>query len=159
MEKQKENMKIFLSAAAIVAWLIEAALIFATGPFYRLVKIALTPLLATLVQGHRRSPHWPGRDQWVFEEGGLPGAFCCFDGESRCANPFLGVALRTMTLGAGLAVAGGIVIQLVLRSFFAFFCIANEKATSIKSANRPREHGPHAGEMTREVEGMTFVME
>ena len=40
----------------------------------------------------------------------------------------LGVVLRTMTLGPGMAVAPGIVIHIVLGGFFAFFLLRARKA-------------------------------
>jgi len=45
-------VKIFLSIAAVFAWLFGAMLLLAPGPFYAPAGVAMTPMVATIAQAH-----------------------------------------------------------------------------------------------------------
>jgi len=121
-------MKTFLSIAAILAWLFGAALLFAPGPFYQPAKIALTPMLATLAQAHGATLIGMGAINWLSRNAEHERLSAVFTGNFVAQIVSWSVVLRTMALGAGSAVAPGIVIHVVLGSLFAFFLFQRKGA-------------------------------
>ncbi len=114
-------MKLFLAIAAALAWLFGAALLFAPGPFYAPTGIVMTPQLATIAQAHGATLVGIGVIDWLAREADHRGLVAVLSGNLVVQTLSLVVVLRTMALGAGAAVAPGVVIHVVLGSFFIFF--------------------------------------
>ena len=121
------NMKALLSVAAILAWLFGAALIFAPESFYQPAKIALTPMLATLAQAHGATLVGLGVINWLSRRADRQSLSAVLTGNLVAQILSLGVVVRTMTLGAGPAVAPGILIHVALGGLFAFFLFRMRK--------------------------------
>jgi hypothetical protein len=120
-------MKIFLGIAAVLAWLFGAALLLAPGGFYKPTGIEMTPLLATIAQAHGATLFGLGVIDWMARKAEPAGARAVLAGNLVVQVLSLGVVIRTMGLGAGAAVAPGIVIHVVLGSLFAFFLVRTRK--------------------------------
>jgi len=116
-------MKIFISIAAILAWLFGAMLLIVPAGMYAPTGIAMTPMIATLAQAHGATLMGLGVVNWLARNADRQGLIAVLTGNLVVQVLSLGVVLRTMQLGAGLAVAPGVVIHVVLGSLFAFFLI------------------------------------
>jgi hypothetical protein len=114
-------VKFFLAIAAVLAWLFGAALLFAPGGFYKPTGIEMTPLLATIAQAHGATLIGLGVIDWLARNAEPSGARAVLAGNLVVQVLSLGVVLRTMSLGAGAAVAPGVAIHVVLGGLFAFF--------------------------------------
>ena len=114
-------MKIFLSVAAVLAWIFGAMLLLVPGPFYAPTGMALTPMLATVAQAHGATLVGLGAIDWLSRGAERRSLVPVLAGNFVVQALSLAVVVRTMTLGAGAAVAPGVVIHLVLGGLFAFF--------------------------------------
>jgi hypothetical protein len=114
-------VKIFLSIAAVLAWIFGAALLLAPGPFYAPTGIPMTPMLGTIAQAHGATLVGLGVIDWLARNAEKRGLVAVLAGNLVVQVLSLAVVLRTMTLGAGPAVAPGVVIHVVLGSLFAYF--------------------------------------
>ncbi len=121
-------MKIFLAIAAILAWLFGAALLVVPDKFYAPTGIAMTPMLATLAQAHGATLIGLGFIDWLAREADKRGLIAVLAGNLVVQLLSLGVVLRTLALGAGSAVAPGVVIHVVLGALFAFFLLKARKS-------------------------------
>ena len=116
-------MKIFLSLAGILAWIFGTMLIFVPDKFYEPTGIAMTPMLATLVQAHGATLIGLGTVNWLARGADRQGLIAVLTGNLVVQILSLFVVLRTMQLGAGMAVAPGVVIHVVLGLLFGFFLL------------------------------------
>jgi len=121
-------MKIFISIAAILAWLFGAMLLILPAEMYAPTGIAMTPMIATLAQAHGATLVGLGVVNWLARNADRQGLIAVLTGNLVVQVLSLGVVIRTMQLGAGLAVAPGVVIHVVLGSLFAIFLIRVGKA-------------------------------
>jgi len=116
-------MKIFLAAAAILAWLFGAMLLFAPAQFYAPTGIAMTPMSATVAQAHGATLIGLGLVNWLARTADRRGLIAVLAGNLLVQIASLGVVLRTMMLGAGTAVAPGVAIHVTLGALFAWFLV------------------------------------
>ncbi len=116
-------MKLFLAIAAALAWIFGGALILAPAQFYAPTGISMTPMLATIAQAHGATLVGLGVVDWLGRHAEPRGLRAVLAGNLVVQVLSLGVVVRTMTLGAGGAVAPGVVIHVVLGSLFAFFLV------------------------------------
>jgi len=116
-------LRIFLGIAAVLAWLFGAALLFLPAEFYKPTGIEMTPMLATLAQAHGATLIGLGVVDWLGRNADRQGLLALLVGNLVVQILSLGVVIRTMSLGAGSAVAPGVVIHLLLGSLFAFFLV------------------------------------
>ena len=123
-------MSIFLTVAAVLAWLFGVALLVAPAGFYAPTGIAMTPMVATIAQAHGATLVGLGVIDWVSRSLAPANARAVLAGNLVVQILSLGVVVRTMTLGAGAAVAPGVVIHVVLGSLFAFFLIRSREASA-----------------------------
>jgi hypothetical protein len=123
-------MKIFLSIAAVLAWLFGTALLAAPANFYAPTGIPMTPMIATIAQAHGATLVGLGVIDWTSRDADPRSARAVFAGNLVVQVLSLGVVVRTMTLGAGSAVAPGVAIHVVLGSLFAFFLAKTRTVTS-----------------------------
>lgn len=123
-------MKIFLSIAAVLSWLFGAALLLAPEPFYAPTGISMTPMVATIAQAHGATLVGLGVINWMAREANRIGLAAVFSGNLVVQILSLGVAIRTMALGAGAAATPSILIHVVLGAFFLFFLLQTRKATA-----------------------------
>jgi len=114
-------MKVFLAIAAILAWLFGAMLLFMPEKFYSPTGIQMTPMLGTIAQAHGATLIGLGMVDWFGRNADQKGLFAILMGNLIVQVLSLAVVIRTMTLGAGTAVAPGICIHVILGSLFAFF--------------------------------------
>ena len=114
-------MKVFLSIAAILDWAFGAMLMFIPDAFYAPTGISMTPLLATLAQAHAATLIGLGFVDWLARDADKRGLIAVLAGNLVVQVLSLGVVLRTMSLGAGAAVAPGVVIHVVLGTLLALF--------------------------------------
>lgn len=114
-------MKLFLTIAAMLAWLFGLALLFAPAGFYRPTGIAFTPMLGTIAQAHGATLVGLGTVNWLARAAGKQGLVAVLAGNLVVQLLSLGVVLRTAALGAGAAVAPGVVIHVALGLGFAWF--------------------------------------
>jgi len=121
-------MKIFISIAAILACFFGAMLLIAPVLFYEPTGIAMTPMVATIAQAHGATLVGLGVVNWLARNADRQGLIAILTGNLVVQVLSLIVVIRTMQLGAGLAVAPGVVIHVVLGSLFAFFLIRARKA-------------------------------
>ena len=121
-------MKIFLSVAGVLACLFGAALLLAPGGFYKPTGIEMTPLLATIAQAHGATLVGLGAINWLTRNSPPAAARAVLIGNLVVQVLSLGVVMRTMTLGAGAAVAPGLVIHVTLGALFAFFLVRSRTA-------------------------------
>jgi hypothetical protein len=127
-------MRVFLACAAILAWLFGLMLLTMPGPFYAPTGIAMTPMLATLAQAHGATLIGLGVVNWLARGAERQGLVAVLTGNLVTQALSLLVVLRTMQLGAGSAVAPGVVIHVALGGFFAFFLV---KARRLKAGTGP----------------------
>jgi len=116
-------MKLFLSIAAVLAWLIGAMLIAIPEKFYEPTGITLTPLLATLAQAHGATLIGLGVINWMARAADGRGLVAVLTGNLVVQGLSFLVILRTAQLGVGMAVAPGALIHIILGGFFAFFLV------------------------------------
>ena len=121
-------MKFFLSIAAGLAWIFGAGLLFFPVQFYAPAGIEMTPMLATIAQAHGATLLGLGVIDWLARRAERQGAIAVLAGNLVVQICSLGVILRTMTLGAGPTAIPGIVIHVVLGSFFAYFLVKVRRA-------------------------------
>jgi hypothetical protein len=121
-------MKISLSVAGALACLFGTALLLAPGGFYEPTGIELTPLLATIAQAHGATLVGLGVINWLARKSSPAAARGVLAGNLVVQVLSLGVVIRTMTLGAGAAVAPGIVIHVTLGALFALFLVRSRTA-------------------------------
>ncbi len=120
-------MKLFLSISAVLAWLFGAMLLFAPAPFYRPTGIAMTPMLGTIAQAHGATLIGLGVVNWLARSADERGTRAVLAGNLVVQVLSLGVVIRTMALGAGAEVAPGVIIHVVLASFFAWFLVRSRE--------------------------------
>ena len=116
-------MKLFLGIAAILALLFGAMLLFMPVQFYGPTGMALSPLTATIAQAHGATLMGLGIITWLAREADRRGLIAVLGGSLIVQILSLGVALRTMTLGAGTKVAPAVAIHIILGGFFAWFLV------------------------------------
>ena len=121
-------MKIFLSIAGVLACLFGAALLLTPGGFYKPTGIEMTPLLATVAQAHGATLFGLGVINWLSRKSPPVAARAVLAGNLVVQVLSLGVVIRTMTLGAGAAVAPGVVIHVTLGALFALFLARSRAA-------------------------------
>jgi hypothetical protein len=121
-------MRIFISIAAILGWFFGAALLFVPVEFYKPTGIVMTPMIATLPQAHGATLIGLSLVNWLARDADKKGLTAILAGNLLVQILSLYVVLLTMSLGAGSAVAPGIVIHVVLGSFFGFFLYRNLRA-------------------------------
>ena len=121
-------MKLFMSIAAVLAWLFGAALLLAPAKFYEPTGIALSPLLATVAQAHGATLFGLGVINWLARSAERRGLIAVLTGNLTVQVLSLLVVLHTMSLGAGAGVTPGIIIHLVLGSLFGFFLLRVRRA-------------------------------
>jgi hypothetical protein len=114
-------MRIFLAVAAVLAWIFGGMLLVAPGQFYVPTGIAMTPLSATVAQAHGATLVGVGVIDWMARTAERRGLVAVLAGNLVVQVLSLGVVLRTMSLGAGAAVAPGVAIHVVLGTLFAWF--------------------------------------
>ena len=114
-------MKIFLAIAAVLAWVFGAMLLLSPARFYAPAGIAMTPMLGTVAQAHGATLVGLGTIDCLARSAERRGLVAVLAGNLVVQVLSLGVVLRTMSLGAGAAVAPGAVIHVVLGALFAFF--------------------------------------
>jgi hypothetical protein len=114
-------MRVFLAVAAILAWVFAIALLLAPAKFYAPTGMALTPMLATLAQAHGATLFGLGVINWMARRAERAGLIAVLTGNLVVQILSLVVVLRTMSLGAGSAVAPGVLIHVVLGGFFSYF--------------------------------------
>ncbi len=114
-------MKIFLSIAAVLAWLFALMLLLVPDKFYAPTGIVMTPMLATLAQAHGATLFGLGVVNWIARNAERKGLIAVLGGNLAVQFLSLLVVFRTAMLGAGTAVVPGVIIHIVLGSFFAYF--------------------------------------
>ena len=124
---QPNTMKIFLSIAAVLAWMFGAMLLTMPAKFYEPTGMTLTPMLATLAQAHGATLIGLGVIDWLARNAEKKGLMAVLVGNLVVQILSLAVVIRTMQLGAGSAVAPGVVIHVVLGGLFAFFIMKARK--------------------------------
>ena len=100
------------------------------GPFFQPTGIVMTPLLATIAQAHGATLVGLGVINWLARRADPRGLVAVLSGNLVVQVLSLLVVLRTMQLGAGLAVAPGVVIHVVLGALFAFFLVRTRRAAA-----------------------------
>ena len=93
-------MKIFLSIAAVLAFLFGGMLIAVPGKFYEPTGIVMTPMLATLAQAHGATLVGLGTIDWLARKAERSGLIAVLAGNLVAQILSLFVVLRTMSLGA-----------------------------------------------------------
>src|SRR5215471_14506102 len=107
-------MKLFLAIAGVLAWLFGAALLLAPGQFYAPTGIALTPLLATLAQAHGATLIGLGTINWLARRAEKRGLAAVIHGNLVVQESSWGLALRTMSQGAGRALPRGMITHVAV---------------------------------------------
>jgi len=121
-------MKIFLGIAAVLAWFFGAMLIAMPDKFYEPTGIAMTPMMATLAQAHGATLIGLGLIDWLARNAERQGLIAVLAGNLVVQVLSLLVVFRTMQLGAGMAVAPGVVIHVALGSLFGYFLLQARRA-------------------------------
>ncbi len=116
-------MKLFLSIAAVLAWLFGAALLLSPAKFYEPTGIAFTPMLGTIAQAHGATLVGLGVVTWLGRNAERQGLIAVLTGNLVVQVLSLLVVWRAMSLGAGVAVTPGLVIHVALGSLFAFYLL------------------------------------
>ena len=114
------TMKIFLSIAAVLAWVFGLALILTPDKFYSPTGIIMTPLLATIAQAHGATLFGLGVVNWLAKKADRKGLIAVLTGNLFVQTLSLGVVIRTIML-VGMAVFPGAIIHITLGSLFAYF--------------------------------------
>ena len=120
-------MKIFLSIAAVFAWLFGAMLLLAPGPFYAPTGLAMTPMVASIAQAHGATLVGLGVITWMARGANRQGLVAVLTGNLVVQILSLGVAIRTVMLGGGPSATPSIFIHVVLGAFFLFFLLQAKK--------------------------------
>lgn len=116
-------MRGFLAVSAALSWLVGAMLAFMPAAFYAPTGIVLTPMLATVAQAHAATLVGLGVVNWLARSAESRVLIAVLAGNLVTQTLSLAVVVRTSLLGAGAAVAPGVVIHVVLGSLFAYFLI------------------------------------
>ena len=116
-------MKIFLSIAAVLAWLFGAMLLLAPGPFYAPIGLTMTPMVASVAQAHGASLVGLGVINWMARGANRQGLVTVLTGNLVVQILSLGVAIRTVMVGAGAGATPSIFIHVVLGVLFLFFLL------------------------------------
>ncbi len=114
-------MKLFLAIAALLALIFGVALLVVPEQFYGPTGIHFSPMIATLAQAHGATLVGMGIVLWLSRFADRRGQVAVLAGNLVVQVLSLLVDLRTMALGAGAAVAPGVIIHVVLGSLFAYF--------------------------------------
>lgn len=122
-------MKIFLSIAAVLAWLFGLMLLLAPAQFYAPAGIALTPMLATVGQAHGATLIGLGTVNWFARTAQGRGLFAVLLGNFVTQVLSFVVAVRTATLGAGASTTPAFVIHTVLGVGFLVLLIRARSAS------------------------------
>ncbi len=130
-------MKLFIAISAILAWLFGAMLLFMPAQFYAPTGIAMTTMLASIAQAHGATLIGLGVVNWIGRNADRKGLIAVLEGNLVVQVLSLAVVVKTMTLGAGSAVVPGVLIHLILGSFFAVFLI-KVKRVSVSQENGAR---------------------
>jgi hypothetical protein len=125
-------MKLFISIAAVLAWLFGGALLLAPEQFYAPTGITFTPMLGTVAQAHGATLVGLGVVDWLGRNADRKGLTAILAGNLVVQVLSLFVVFRTMALGAGAAVAPGVVIHVVLGSLFALFWVRLRSAAKLE---------------------------
>ena len=120
-------MKLFLSIAAVLSWLFGAMLLLAPGPFYAPTGLAMTPIVATVAQAHGATLVGLGVINWMARGANRQGLVAVLAGNLVVQILSLGVAIRTVMLGAGASATPSIFIHVVLGVLFLFFLLQVKK--------------------------------
>ncbi len=120
-------MKIFLSIAAVLAWLFGTMLLLAPGPFYAPTGMAMTPMVATIAQAHGATLVGLGVINWMARGANRQGLVAVLAGNLVVQILSLGVAIRTVMLGGGASATPSIFIHVVLGVLFLFFLLQTKK--------------------------------
>lgn len=123
----EETVKIFLSIAAVLSWLFGAMLLLAPGPFYAPTGLAMTPIVATVAQAHGATLVGLGVINWMARGANRQGLVAVLAGNLVVQILSLGVAIRTVMLGAGASATPSIFIHVVLGVLFLFFLLQVKK--------------------------------
>jgi hypothetical protein len=126
-------MKIFLSIAAVLAWLFGGMLLAMPIKFYEPTGMVLTPMLATIGEAHGATLVGLGFIDWIARDATGKGLLAVLAGNLVVQILSLYVVIHTMMLGAGAAVAPGVIIHVVLGSLFAFFLMRARRAQTASS--------------------------
>jgi len=127
-------MRIFLALAAVLAWIFGAALLFAPATFYAPTGIEMTPMIATLAQAHGATLVGLGVVDWLARNAERQGLVAVLGGNLVVQLLSLAVVVRNMMLGAGTAVAPGLVIHIVLGALFAYFLARMTRRSSTEAS-------------------------
>jgi hypothetical protein len=114
-------VKLFLSIAAVLAWLFGLGLLLAPAGFYRPTGIPFTPMLGTIAQAHGATLVGLGTIDWLARGADRRGVVAVLTGNLVVQVLSLAVVLRTAALGAGAAVTPGVAIHVLLGLGFAWF--------------------------------------
>jgi hypothetical protein len=121
-------MKLFLTIAAILAWLFGGMLLLVPAQFYEPTGIKMTPMISTLAQAHGATLIGLGVIDWLARHADKRGLISVLGGNLVVQVLSLLVVLHTMQLGAGMAVVPGVVIHIALGTLFGFFLLKARKA-------------------------------
>lgn len=127
LSSEEETVKIFLSIAAVLSWLFGAMLLLAPGPFYAPTGLAMTPIVATVAQAHGATLVGLGVINWMARGANRQGLVAVLAGNLVVQILSLGVAIRTVMLGAGASATPSIFIHVVLGVLFLFFLLQVNK--------------------------------
>lgn len=119
-------MKIFLSIAAVLAWLFGAGLLLAPEGFYAPLHTTITPLIATIAQAHGATLVGLGTLNWFARNAKDEGLKAVLIGNLVVQILSLAIAIRTFSMVGG-GVAPALVIHTVLGSAFALFLFKTSK--------------------------------
>jgi hypothetical protein len=125
----EREMKIFLSIAAVLAWLIGLMLLLAPTQFYAPTGIALTPMLATIGRAHGATLVGVGTIDWFARSAQGRGLFAVLLGNLVIQVLSFVVAVRTAILGAGASATPAFVIHTVLGVGFLLLLIRARSAS------------------------------
>jgi hypothetical protein len=122
---EEETAKIFLSIAAVFAWLFGAGLLL--GPFHAPAGVAMTPMVATIAQAHGATLVGLGVINWMARGANRQGLVAVLTGNLVVQILSLGVVLRAVMLEGGPSGTPSIFIHVVLGAFFLFFLLQTKK--------------------------------
>jgi hypothetical protein len=89
--------------------------------FYEPAGIVMTPMIATVAQAHGATLVGLGAINWMARSADRRGLLAVLTGNLVVQLLSLFVVFRTMYLGAGMAVAPGVAIHIILGGFFGWF--------------------------------------
>jgi hypothetical protein len=121
-------MRVFLAAAAILAWVFAAMLLLAPAAFYEPVGITLTPLLATVAQAHGATLFGLGVVNWLARNADRRGMLAVLTGNLVVQALSLGVVVRTWSLNPDAKALPGAMIHIVLGALCAYFLLRARRA-------------------------------